>query len=120
MSFGSPIESAAPAVPQARTRPPAAAVGVQVLLLVFAIGELFAPESLALDVAVALISVFGSVLVFGVVRMLDDRRRTSAGYSDWTFVSARKLALWLMLITWVIGLVHVFRAAIEFTREYNL
>ncbi len=119
VSLGSPIESAAPAVSQGRSRPPAVAVGVQVLLLVVAIAG-FISHSLGVDIAVALTCVFGSVLAFGVVRMLDDRRRTSAGYSDWTFVSARNVALWLMLITWVIGLVHVYRAAMLATQVFNL
>jgi len=120
VSFMSPTESAAPAVPLTRTRPPAIAIGVQTLLLVIAVGELFAPEGLVIDIAIASLAVFGSVLAFGVVRMLDDRRRTSAGYSDWALVSARSIALWLMLITWVIGLVHVYRAATLATQVFNL
>jgi hypothetical protein len=120
MSFTSPTETAAPAAPLDRSRPPATAVGVQVLLLSIAVGELFAPGGLAIDIAVAVLAVFGSVLAFGVVRMLDDRRRTSAGYSDWTLVSARNIALWLMLITWVIGLVHIYRAATLATQVFNL
>lgn len=119
MSLGSLNESPAPAVPQTRTRPPAAAVGVQVLVLAIAIAG-FISHSLGVDVAVALVCVFGSVLAFGVVRMLDDRRRASAGYSDWTLVSARNVALWLMLITWVIGLVHVYRSAMLATQVFNL
>jgi hypothetical protein len=94
-------------------------VGVQVLLLVVAIVG-FISHSLSVDIAVALVCVFGSVLAFGVVRMLDDRRRTSAGYSDWTLASARGIAMWLMLITWAIGLVHVYRAAMLATQVFNL
>ncbi|MCL1593332.1 MAG: hypothetical protein M3132_03140 [Actinomycetia bacterium] len=120
MALTSPNESPAFSLaPTKGARPPAIAIGVQAMLLVLALGGFFV-DGLALDIVIALISVFGSVLAFGVARMLDDRRRTSAGYSDWSIVSARSLSLWLMLITWIIGLVHVWRAAIEFTRVYNL
>jgi hypothetical protein len=88
------------------------------LLVVAIVG--FISHSLSVDIAVALVCVFGSVLAFGVVRMLDDRRRTSASYSDWTLASARGIAMWLMLITWAIGLVHVYRAAMLATQVFNL
>jgi hypothetical protein len=120
MSFMSPTESTAPAAPLDRSRPPATAVGVQIVLLLIAVGELFAPGGLVVDIPVAVLAVFGSVLAFGVVRMLDDRWRISAGYSDWTLVSARSIALWLMLITWFIGLVHIYRAATLATQVFNL
>lgn len=119
MSLISPNESTTSIAPSTVARPPAVAVGVQTALFVLAIAG-FAVSGLTYDVAIALVSVFGSVLAYGVTRMIDDRRRTSVGYSDWAVVSARSLALWLMLATWVIGLVHVYRAAIELTRVYNL
>ena len=119
MSLMSPDQSPVTAAPPSAVRPPTAAVAVQLALLVIAIAG-FATSGLALDITIAVVSVFGSVLAFGLVRMLDDRRRTSTGYADWSLVSARNLAFWLMLITWVIGLIHVYRAAIEFTRVYNL
>ena len=120
VSLTSPNESPAFSLaPPSVARPPAVAIGVQAALLVLAIAGFFV-SGLTLDIAIALISVFGSVLSFGVTRMLDDRRRTSASYADWSIVSARNLSLWLMLITWIIGLIHVYRAAIEFTRVYNL
>jgi len=96
-------------------RPPTGALIAQGLLLVFALAG-FLTAGFAADVVIALLCVFGSVLLFGVVRMLDDRRRSSIGYADWTFISARTVALWVMLVTAAIGLLHVFWAALEVTR----
>ena len=101
--------------PPKTVRPPTGAIVVQsVLLLIAFVG--FLTSGFTTDVVIALLCVFGSVLLFGVVRMLDDRRRSSIGYADWTFISARTVALWVMLVTWAIGLLHVFWAALEVTR----
>lgn len=100
-------------------RPPTVAIIAQALLLVLAVAGFFV-SGLPADSLVAAVSVYGSVFLFGVVRMLDDSRRTKQAYSDWTFVSARSLALWLMMATWAIGLAHIYRAAIEATRDFSL
>lgn len=100
-------------------RPPFTLVVAQVGLLAFAVAAFFV-EGIWFEAFTVLLTVFGSVLTFGLMRMVDDLRRSNLSYTDWSFMSARRFSLLIMLVTWTIGMVHVFRAAREITRIYNL
>lgn len=122
MSLSAPNDSfgmTPPAVSKSSIRPPTIGVVVQLVILVVAIVGFFF-GGLVADGVIGLIAVFGSVLTFAIVRMIDDRRRTSPSYGDWVMVSARQFSKGLMFLTWGIGLVHVYRTSVEVTRVFNL
>jgi hypothetical protein len=101
--------------PVKMVRPPAGFVIAQAILLVLVLSAFFV-ENFTLDVIIAFVGVFGSVLLFGVTRMIDDRRRSNPSYADWSFVSERRVSLYLMLATWIASMVHVYFIAVEMTR----
>jgi hypothetical protein len=101
--------------PAKTVRPPAGLIAVQALLLVLVLAAFFI-EKFNLDVIIAFVGVFGSVLLFGFTRMIDDRRRSNPSYAGWSFVSERRFSLYLMLATWIASMVHVYFIAVEMTR----
>ncbi|MCL1599111.1 MAG: hypothetical protein M3094_08005 [Actinomycetia bacterium] len=101
------------------TRPPTGLIGAQVALLLVVLAS-FILGGFGMNAIEAVVGVFGSVLLFAIVRMVDDRRRIDPSYTDWSGVSARRISAWIMGATWIAGLGHMYEASVEATRILNL